>query len=178
MLKDIKTKTPNSGEIINYRVKDELITCAFVEQNSYHTCIEKVSINIKLSLKGYSYLAIQSGSLDSEDNFKSIAWIVLILRSIINRNELWLCGNTELEEVAYDEYCRNKHNISINSSMRSFLNNSVNFDSSNPMDYTNSSNSQERINQNWNRSSSKQNNYGKNCSEQNKKFINLSKSSK
>lgn len=182
LLKDIETKTPIPGEIINYPINGEIITCAFVIQNSY-TSIEDVSINIKKQLsRQYTYLAIQSGSLDFEGTFERIARTVLILRSIINYNELWLCGNTELEEGGqYDQYCKNKFSQSMSSSFNysgnyysSNQNNSINKSnySSNQMDYTHSSYSQERNDQNRSRSTLQRNNLEKDVKypERNKNF--------
>lgn len=54
-------------------------------------------------------MAIQSGPIEPSDNFKQIAWTVLILRSVVIRSsELWLCGDVKQTiGMVYDQYCKN-----------------------------------------------------------------------
>lgn len=101
----------NPGDIQIYNVKNEVIICAFIKQSEhYYTSLEKVFENIKGYIKSsYRYLAIQSGSVQSDNTFNHIARVVLILRSIIHNSELWLCGDgDQTHKQPYDDYCRNR----------------------------------------------------------------------
>lgn len=112
MLKDVKNKKLKSGEILLYEVQKEKIFCVFFEQKFFYGCVEDIFRANYFKSKETNYLAIHSGSFDSDDAFKRIVWIVLIFRSISSCNELWLCGVTEQKEysLSFDKYCRNLHN--------------------------------------------------------------------
>jgi len=106
LLQDVVNKTIDPGDIKHYNVNGENIYCAFVDPSMYSS-IENAFIQIsKLIRKSYTYLAIQSASIQNDVNFKHIERIVLILRSIMNSNfcELWLCGANV--DLLYDMYCR------------------------------------------------------------------------
>eukprot|EP00102_Acyrthosiphon_pisum_P016861 XP_008187978.1 PREDICTED: uncharacterized protein LOC100166845 isoform X4 [Acyrthosiphon pisum] len=110
LLRDIRNKKPDPGDIKIYNVKNEVITCIFTTENTYYGSLENGFKTIDHTLKGYKYLAIQSDSIDyPSDNFQRISWIVLISRSIIHSSELWLCGDVKQNnyKVYYDEYCKN-----------------------------------------------------------------------
>jgi len=86
----------------------------FIKQNKYYSSLE-MALH-KICSKNNFWLAIQSGQI-AGDNFKHIAWIVLILRSITHNSELWLCGDVSQTHVLpYDEYCRNIRYSTYNSS--------------------------------------------------------------
>jgi hypothetical protein len=148
MLNDAKKKKINPGDMIPYVVNKEKIICVFTNQTEYYSNIENAFVKIKNSNKSYRYFAFQSGPIKPAENFKHISWVVLILRSIINNSELWLCGDTDQPEdkTLYDQYCRN---ISKNS-----RNYSSNFNSSGQMDYNKANdgdpNYTYRRSQNWN----------------------------
>ncbi|KAL4122999.1 hypothetical protein QTP88_015232 [Uroleucon formosanum] len=109
LLRDVKNKMPEPGEILSYNVKNEVIICMFTSVNTYYSSIENGFISIGHTFKKYKYLAIESGPIDySSDNFQHISWIVLISRSVIRSSELWLCGDVKQKnyQVYYDEYCK------------------------------------------------------------------------
>jgi len=119
-LNDIKNKEIITGSIKRYTVSNENIICAFFNQHTPYSHIESAFEQISCLIKKLNgYLAIQSGSIQPEDNFKYIAWIVLIIRSIIKMSsqcELWLCGGDA--NLYYDEYCREKWELSKQMSYR------------------------------------------------------------
>jgi len=110
LLKDVKNKELKTGSIKKYNVCNENIICTFIDPREHYSSIESAFVQISRSIKQLNgYLAIQSGSIQPEDNFKHIGWIVLILRSVVkmfDQCELWLCGGDD--DLSYDEYCRNK----------------------------------------------------------------------
>jgi len=81
----------------------------FISQNAYYSSLENGFKSIDRKIKKYKYMAIQSGPIVPSDNFKPIAWTVLILRSVFNRSsELWLCGDVQQANgMVYDQYCKN-----------------------------------------------------------------------
>ncbi|XP_060862340.1 uncharacterized protein LOC132939272 isoform X2 [Metopolophium dirhodum] len=119
LLKDIRNKKPDPGDIKNYNVKNEVIICIFTTENTYYGSLENGFKTIDHNFKGYKYLAIQSDPIDyPSDNFQRISWIVLISRSVIHSSELWLCGDVKQNnyKVYYDEYCKNV--LSMNNSFQ------------------------------------------------------------
>lgn len=127
-MNDVKKKKFSPGDMIQYVVHNEKIICVFTSKTEYYSNIENAFVKIKNSSKSYRYFAFQSGPIKPAENFKHISWVVLILRSIINNSELWLCGDTDQsgDIVLYDQYCKNILNNSRYSS---------NFNSSGQMDY-------------------------------------------
>lgn len=94
------------GDIRKYIVNNEIIICVFYYPRANYSCIEDAFLKIRRLNKSYRYLAIQSGSIEDDDNFKHIAKIVLIIRSVMKPCELWLCGGDT--KMFYDQYCKNK----------------------------------------------------------------------
>lgn len=142
LLKDI-TKKLKPGDIKQYCVKKEMIICAFIKPSEY-TTIEEAFKNIKHSLKEYRYLAIQNDLIQSDDSFNHISRIVLILRSIINNSELWLCGYADQKHnSSYDDYCRTRYQ-DYSSRYYSNLSNRKSYNYNNNASY----NSQKEYNQN------------------------------
>jgi len=80
-----------------------------MSQNEYYSSLENGFKSIDRKIKKYKYMAIQSGPIEPGDNFKQIAWTVLILRSVVVRSsELWLCGDVkQTTGMVYDQYCKN-----------------------------------------------------------------------
>lgn len=124
----------------------------FTSQTKYYSNLEKAFEKIKKTIKNkdYRYFALQSGPIGLGENFKHISWTVLILRSIINYSELWLCGDTDQseEKVIYDQFCRSVLGYSRNYSSS--------FNSSSQMIYnklndgnSNNHNTSSTSNQNW-----------------------------
>ncbi|XP_060866248.1 uncharacterized protein LOC132941983 [Metopolophium dirhodum] len=109
LLKDVKHKKLEPGNITCYTVNDEVIVCMFISQNAYYSSLENGFKSIDRKIKKYKYMAIQSGPIEPSDNFKQIAWTVLILRSVVIRSsELWLCGDAKQTiGMVYDQYCKN-----------------------------------------------------------------------
>ncbi|XP_001946380.2 uncharacterized protein LOC100162846 isoform X2 [Acyrthosiphon pisum] len=108
LLKYVKHKKLEPGNITCYTVHDEVIVCMFISQNAYYSSLENGFKSIDRKIKKYKYIAIQSGPLEPSDNFKKIAWTVLILRSVVIRSsELWLCGDVkQTTGMVYDQYCK------------------------------------------------------------------------
>ncbi|XP_022180610.1 uncharacterized protein LOC111040854 isoform X2 [Myzus persicae] len=109
LLRYVKDKKLDPGDIKRFDVKNEIIFCIFTTQSTYYGSLENGFKEIN-KIKNYNYLAIESGPIDyPSDKFQHISWIVLIFRSVIHFSELWLCGNVKQSEthVFYDEYCRN-----------------------------------------------------------------------
>lgn len=122
LLRDIKKKKLNPGAISYYIIENKMITCAFISQAAYYGSIEKAFKRINCLLKRYKYLVIQSGPLKITKNYKHASWLVLILRSIINKSEVLLCGDTgqTKDNVVFDNYCKTLYGTSRRSSSTSY----------------------------------------------------------
>ncbi|VVC44083.1 Hypothetical protein CINCED_3A004486 [Cinara cedri] len=110
LLKDIKNRKLNPGNITEYHVNNEVIFCVFTNQNEYFTSIEEafLKINNKKKLK-YIYSAIQSGPMEDY-----VERIVLIYRSTVKNSELWLCGHPgQGNQLTYEKYCNGLHKLDI-----------------------------------------------------------------
>lgn len=121
-MKYIKNKKCNPGTIKRYIIENKKINCAFISQNAPYSSIEKAFKRINRLVKNDEFLAIQNGPIKLTKNWKHTSRMVLILRSIINNSELWLCGDTRQtkEKISYDDYCRTLYGKSRRSSSSSY----------------------------------------------------------
>lgn len=106
LMKDIKNKILNPGDVTTYFIKNDRINCLFTSMSAYYGSLEKGFITINNYIKSnYRNFAVQSGPIKPIANCKHISWTVLILRSIIYGSQLWLCNDSDEtnEKEVYNE---------------------------------------------------------------------------
>lgn len=132
----MKKKKFHPGKILHYKINNENIFCAFyTNKKTKYSSIENAFKNIFKLMKDYMYLAIQSGPIESGENFEHISKIILIFRAIQKSSELWLCGdNTQTNDQSYDLYCKNIRG-SMNCSSIYISPNQINCNSPKQMNY-------------------------------------------
>lgn len=127
------------GDILHYNIKNENIFCAFItHKQTKYSSIENAFNAIVKYTKDYMYMAIQSGPIQSGENFEHISKMVLIFRAISKSSELWLCGdNTQANNLSYDMYCKsNRESMNFSSTYYSPKQN--NYSSPKSMNYNSS----------------------------------------